>query len=58
MDLNWEQITLIYLLAVKFITGLRDAIDKTPTSDDNWFERICSILGKTVNYVTFGARPK
>lgn len=58
MNLNWEQIALIYLLTVKFITGVRDAIDKTPLTDDNWIERTVTILGKTINYVTFGKRPQ
>lgn len=58
MDFDWEKAALIYLLSVKFITGLRDAIDKTPATDDNIFERIASILTKTLSYVTLGSRPK
>lgn len=47
----------IYLGVVKLITGIRDAIDKTPESDDNWFEKMSSILKKTLGYLA-GFRPK
>lgn len=53
----WVPLALsIYLVAVKFLQGLRDAIDKTPTTDDNWFERVVTILGKTIGYLG-GVRP-
>ncbi len=54
----WLSLTIvIYLLVVKLIVGVRDAIDKTPASDDNWFEKASSILGKTIGYLA-GFRPK
>lgn len=46
----------IYLVLVKAAQGIRDAIDKTPATDDNWFERIVTILGKTIGYLG-GVRP-
>lgn len=46
----------VYLVAVKALQGIRDAIDKTPASDDNWFERTVTILGKTIGYLG-GVRP-
>ena len=46
----------IYLVTVKALQGIRDAIDKTPASDDNWFERTVTILGKTIGYLG-GVRP-
>ena len=55
---NWEAVAIVYLLGVKFITGIRDAFDKTPASDDNLFERICTILQKTIAYIVIGQRPK
>lgn len=54
----WLSLTIvIYLLSVKLIVGVRDAIDKTPASDDNWFEKAATILGKTIGYLA-GFRPK
>jgi len=41
-------------------TGLkafRDAIDTTPDTDDNWFERSMTIFGKVVAYLA-GFRAK
>lgn len=53
----WIPLTIsIYLVVVKGIQGLRDALDKTPASDDNWFERTATILGKTIGYLG-GIRP-
>lgn len=53
----WIPLTIsFYLVAVKALQGVRDAIDKTPTSDDNWFERTVTILGKTIGYLG-GVRP-
>lgn len=47
----------IYLVVVQALKGIRDAIDKTPLTDDNWFERIVTILVKTVGYLAIGKRP-
>ncbi len=53
----WIPLTIsIYLVIVKALQGVRDAIDKTPASDDNWFERTVTILGKTIGYLG-GVRP-
>lgn len=53
----WIPLTIsIYLVVVKALQGIRDAIDKTPASDDNIFERIVTILGKTIGYLG-GIRP-
>lgn len=53
----WIPLTIsIYLVAVKALQGVRDAIDKTPASDDNIFERAVTILGKTIGYLG-GVRP-
>lgn len=54
----WVGLSLaIYLVVVKAIVGIRDAIDKTPATDDNWFEKAATILGKTIGYLA-GFRPK
>lgn len=55
---NWVQITVVYLAFVKFITVIRDAIDKTPGQDTNWFERLVTILEKTAGSLLLGQRPK
>lgn len=53
----WIPLTIsIYLVTVKALQGIRDAIDKTPATDDNAFERIVTILGKTIGYLG-GVRP-
>lgn len=53
----WVPVVLsIYLASVKLLQGIRDAIDKTPTEDNNWFERMVTILGKTLGYLG-GIRP-
>jgi hypothetical protein len=55
---NWVTITVVYLAFAKFITAIRDVLDKTPASDDNWFERIVTIINKLGGYLLTGQRPK
>lgn len=52
---NWQTITLIALAAHTFLKAVRDAIDTTPETDDNAFERLVTYIGKIVAYV-FGKR--
>lgn len=40
------------------IKNVRDAIDKTPESDDNWFERLATIISKAVKGYAVGIRPQ
>lgn len=47
----------IFLVISTAIKGIRDAIDKTPQSDDNWFERLATIITKAAGYLA-GIRPK
>lgn len=54
---NWVQIVAGYLLFVKVMTTLRDAIDATPASDDNWFEHACTIINKLTAALVTGKRP-
>ena len=54
---NWVSIVAGYLLFVKVITTLRDAIDTTPASDDNLFERAVTIINKLTNALVTGKRP-
>lgn len=50
-------VVAIYVAVVTAIKGIRDAIDTTPATDDNIFEKVATILWKTVGYV-IGIRPK
>ena len=50
-------VVTIYVAVVTAIKGIRDAIDSTPNTDDNLFEKIATILWKTIGYV-IGIRPK
>lgn len=59
--LKWftiERIMLTYLLFIKITTTIRDVIDKTPATDDNWFERMCTIISKLPQSLLLGQRPK
>ena len=53
---NWEKILIIYLAFVKFVTVVRDAIDKTPGTDSNIFEKFVTILNKSTGALIFGKR--
>lgn len=54
---NWVAISVIILSLHTFLKAIRDAFDKTPQSDDNWYERMVTALGKAVNYLATGKRP-
>lgn len=53
---NWAQILLIAVAVHTALKAIRDAIDKTPATDDNWFERMVTIIGKAIGYLTTGKR--
>lgn len=57
MNAHWLQISVIGLATHTFLKAVRDAVDKTPNTDDNAFERLVTISGKAVGYL-FGSRPK
>lgn len=65
MDLNafvlqhaWVGAAIIIVIAVHTILkAVRDAIDKTPETDDNKFERFVTIMGKVAKYLA-GIRSK
>lgn len=50
-------ISTVYLLFYVFIKGVRDAIDSTPQTDDNAFEKFVTLLGKLAKLFTLGQRP-
>jgi hypothetical protein len=53
---NWVSVGVIYLAAIKLLQAIRDAIDKTPASDDNWFEKLVTILTKAAGQLFLGKR--
>lgn len=55
---NWAAIIAVYLAIHKLLVAIRDVLDKTPASDDNWFERAVTIFGKLGGYLITGVRPK
>lgn len=53
----WVPLVLsIYLVIVKAVVGIRDSLDKSPDTDDSWFERLATVLKKTMGYLG-GVRP-
>jgi len=55
---NWVGIGVIYVAFVQLLKAIRDAIDKTPSTDDNCFERLVTILGKVGASLLTGKTPK
>lgn len=53
---NWITITAIVLAVSTCLKAIRDAIDTSPETDDNKFERFCTIFGKVVAYIFMGKR--
>ena len=48
---NWVQIGIIALASLALLKAIRDAIDTTPQSDDNFFEKTVSLLSKIIVYL-------
>lgn len=54
----WVGLVIAILIALHTgLKALRDALDTTPQTDDNWFERGITIMGKVVGYLA-GFRAK
>lgn len=54
----WVGLTIAAILALHTgLKALRDAIDATPETDDNWFEKAVTIMGKAAKYLA-GFRAK
>jgi hypothetical protein len=54
---NWVGIIAIYLAVHKVAVAVRDAIDKTPQTDDTIFEKAVTIMGKIGDYIVKAKRP-
>lgn len=55
---NWTEIAVVFLAFSKFMKEIRDAIDKTPDTDDNAFERFCTVVYKMGASIFMGKRPQ
>lgn len=55
---NWVAIVAVAVAFHTAARGIRDAIDKTPATDDNVFERFVTISGKAVDYIVKAKRPE
>lgn len=55
---NWAAVIAVYLAVHKLLVAIRDVLDKTPNTDDTWFEKAVTIMGKLGGYLLTGARPK
>jgi len=54
---NWEKILIVVIVLQNINKGLRDALDTTPQSDDNIWEKASTIASKVLGYL-LGFRPK
>jgi CRISPR/Cas system CSM-associated protein Csm2 small subunit len=55
---NWMQISVVVVAFHTFLKAIRDAIDTTPDTDDNAFEKFMTISGKVIAYIFKGKRNK
>ena len=53
---NWVAITVVFLAFQTFLKAIRDAIDKSPETDNNLFEKFCTLIGKIGGYLLTGKR--
>jgi hypothetical protein len=54
---NWVGIIAVLLAFHKILVSIRDIMDKTPATDDNWFEKMVTMIGKLLGYLATGKRP-
>ena len=54
---NWEKILIAVIVLQNINKGIRDALDTTPQTDDNIWEKTSTILSKVLGYL-LGFRPK
>lgn len=55
---HWAEILVVVLVIQNVAKGIRDAIDTTPETDDNVFERVLTIINKVTSYVLMAKRSK
>ena len=54
---NWEKVFIVMIVIQNLVKGLRDALDNTPETDDNWLEKACTVFSKVMAYL-IGFRSK
>lgn len=54
---NWVAILAVYIAFYMFMKAVRDVLDKTPLTDDNFFEKFVTFLGKLAALLGTGKRP-
>ena len=54
---NWVGVIAVFLAFHKILVSIRDILDKTPETDDNWFEKTVTLIGKLLGYMATGKRP-
>lgn len=54
---NWVGVIAVFLAFHKILVSIRDILDKTPTTDDNGFEKFVTLVGKLLGYLGTGKRP-
>jgi hypothetical protein len=54
---NWDKILLVVIVLSNINKGLRDALDTTPGTDDNAWEKASTVISKVLGYL-LGFRPK
>ncbi len=54
---NWVGICAGYVLFIQVMKAVRDVLDTTPETDDNMWERACTILTKLGAALFTGKRP-
>jgi len=57
LSIDWTKVLVGYLVFIKIVTTLRDAIDTTPGKDTNLFEKGVTVLQKVAAALTSGKRP-
>ena len=53
---HWDTALLILIALHTFLKAIRDAIDSTPETDDNIFEKVVTLFGKVMGYLIKGKR--
>lgn len=57
-SINWVQVGVGYVLSIQIMKAVRDVLDATPQTDDNAWERACTIITKLGEVLLTGKRPK
>ena len=56
-SIDWVKVGVGYVLFIQVMKAVRDVLDKTPATDDNAWERACTIIVKLGETLLTGKRP-